>query len=165
MARAEDICTHASPKNYQDYDVVICAGFKRIINEDTLKQSDFLNIHYSKLPHYRGLHSVVWAILNGEETVAVSVHQMTKNIDAGDILTQYNFQLDNKNSAQAMLALNALVEKNLGHTIQQYLDGHLKPTTQEDRKATWVNKRNHEGIVKLISHNLTMNSIVFFALL
>ena len=90
-------------KDYTTYDIVICAGYKNIILPEELEQTDFINIHYSKLPKYRGLHSVAWAILNDEKTIAASIHKMSQDIDAGDILAEYDLPLGDKNSAQLLL--------------------------------------------------------------
>ena len=44
----------------------ICAGYTKIIDKMFLEHNRVINIHYSLLPKYRGLHSIVWAILNNE---------------------------------------------------------------------------------------------------
>lgn len=43
------------------------------------------NMHPGPLPHYAGLNVPSWAIYNGETQHAVTVHEMTAEIDAGTI--------------------------------------------------------------------------------
>ncbi len=58
-------------------DLFVCAGYTEIIKERFVSSNKILNIHYSLLPKYRGLHSTVWAILNGDDKLGLSVHLMT----------------------------------------------------------------------------------------
>ncbi len=47
-----------------------------------------LNVHYSLLPKYRGATPMETALLQGETETGVTVQQMVKELDAGDILAQ-----------------------------------------------------------------------------
>ena len=46
-----------------------------------------LNVHPSLLPKYRGPAPMEWALINGEKETGVSVILMTKEIDAGNIIS------------------------------------------------------------------------------
>lgn len=56
--------------------LVITAGYKPLIPQEVIEKSKIINIHYSLLPKYRGLHSIIWALLNGEEYVGYSIHEI-----------------------------------------------------------------------------------------
>ena len=45
-------------------DIVITSGYKPIIQNTNLSKAQFLNIHYALLPKYRGMHPIVWSIIN-----------------------------------------------------------------------------------------------------
>ncbi len=45
----------------------------------------FFNLHPGKLPEYSGLNPISWSILNGEKHHYVTLHWITKKIDAGPI--------------------------------------------------------------------------------
>lgn len=47
-----------------------------------------VNAHMGDLPRYRGNATPNWAIINGEEKVVVTLHQMATELDAGAILLQ-----------------------------------------------------------------------------
>lgn len=47
----------------------------------------FLNVHVSKLPRFRGMNNVEWALFHGERLWA-TVHRIAPGIDTGDILLQ-----------------------------------------------------------------------------
>jgi len=61
-----------------------------------------INYHDSPLPKYAGLHATSWAILNGETQHAVSWHVMDEVIDAGDILKQASFPIDDTDTALSL---------------------------------------------------------------
>jgi methionyl-tRNA formyltransferase len=47
-----------------------------------------LNMHGSLLPHFRGRSPINWAILKGATETGASLHYMTENPDAGDVVDQ-----------------------------------------------------------------------------
>lgn len=51
------------------------------------------NLHFSKLPEYRGIHPVSWAIINGEKSTGVTVHKIDYGIDTGDIILQRDVEI------------------------------------------------------------------------
>jgi phosphoribosylglycinamide formyltransferase-1 len=69
---------------------IALAGFMRILSpEFTGKWSGrILNIHPSLLPKYRGLDTHKRAIDAGETSSGCSVHLVTEELDAGDVVAQ-----------------------------------------------------------------------------
>jgi hypothetical protein len=47
-----------------------------------------LNVHTAALPKYRGVQPVVRAFLADDSTIGVSIHTMTPEIDAGEVVAQ-----------------------------------------------------------------------------
>lgn len=125
----------------------ICAGYKPIIPEPELRKRPFINVHYSPLPKYRGMHPVAWAIINGEKEHGLTIHLMNRYIDDGPILAQFLLDIREKNSFQVMTECNAIVEEKLGAIITSYLDGAIQPQPQDKSLATWVPKRNLDDCV------------------
>ena len=44
-----------------------------------------LNMHGGKIPHYRGANVLQWAIINGENELGITWHEMVEQVDAGTI--------------------------------------------------------------------------------
>jgi methionyl-tRNA formyltransferase len=77
----------------------------------TFKMGGF-NIHSSLLPLYRGVHPVSWALINGEETVGVSIHHLTESVDAGPILLRGKLRISAADDIKSLTArLNKLSAK------------------------------------------------------
>lgn len=74
----------------KDIDFIISCSFDRIFGYQILELPKILplNIHPSLLPKYRGVKPLENAIVNGETETGVTLHILTKELDAGDIILQ-----------------------------------------------------------------------------
>jgi len=59
-----------------------------------------LNLHTSKLPHYRGMLPSFWVMLNDETETAVSVFAVDEGIDTGPVLAQLPLKIKGLSQAQ-----------------------------------------------------------------
>ncbi|MDR3623553.1 MAG: amino acid adenylation domain-containing protein [Chlamydiales bacterium] len=73
-----------------------------------------INYHDSPLPAYAGVHATSWAILNNEKKHGITWHIITEQIDAGGIVKQVIFPIDNGETA---LSLNI---KCYQHALQSF---------------------------------------------
>lgn len=73
------------------FDLVVLAGYMRIIPEDVLKEmGKVINIHPSLLPAFKGsANAIKDAFLAGVKVSGVSVHWVTSDVDGGEIIAQY----------------------------------------------------------------------------
>ncbi|HET7459458.1 MAG TPA: formyltransferase family protein [Gemmatimonadaceae bacterium] len=53
-----------------------------------------INLHCGKLPFYRGAPPAFWELYQGEREVGVTIHRVTAGLDAGPMLAQEVFPLD-----------------------------------------------------------------------
>ena len=126
-------------------ETIIFAGYKPLVPHDVIINNNCVNIHYSLLPKYRGLHATVWTILNDEDYVGLTIHQMTDFIDDCPIIHQYKMENDRvKTCTEYMELLNAYISENLGQIINDYIEGRISLKVNDKSEATWVGKRNHE---------------------
>jgi len=125
--------------------VIVFAGYTPIVPNSVIHNNTCINIHYSLLPKYRGLHSTVWAILNDENYLGLSIHIMTESIDAGDIIYQYRVENDRiRTSVDYMQHFNEHVALFLGQVMSDFLDGRISLIPNPKSLATWVGRRNHD---------------------
>jgi phosphoribosylglycinamide formyltransferase-1 len=73
-----------------DAGTIALAGFMRILSPWFINEwrGHILNIHPSLLPKYRGLDTHERAIAAGDSVSGCSVHLVTEELDAGDVLGQ-----------------------------------------------------------------------------
>lgn len=69
-------------------DLVVVVAFGHILPEKILKIPTFgaINIHASLLPKYRGPAPIQRSIINGDTETGITIMQMDKGLDTGDIL-------------------------------------------------------------------------------
>jgi len=142
LMRPSDTLLHSLSilENY----VIVCAGYSKLITSAVLKKNIIINTHPSLLPEYRGMHSLVWAILNEAAEFGFSIHLMNSEIDDGDILAQCRVQNQGQDSAQLWQIFDSYVRDNLADVVLRFISGNLKPIPQDRNKATWVPRRNLE---------------------
>ena len=77
-------------------DLGVVASFNKKLPKELLQltKDGFINLHPSKLPEYRGGNPYSHVIMNGETQSAITLHFMDEGFDTGDIISQYNFNLD-----------------------------------------------------------------------
>lgn len=67
----------------------ICTGFNQIFKKKLIESLiDFVNIHPSLLPYYRGPTPIEWCIKNEERYTGWTLHRINEKIDDGEILYQ-----------------------------------------------------------------------------
>ena len=79
-------------------EIIFSLGSPKIFGPEllALPSKGCLNIHSSLLPRYRGVNPNFWVLANGEEVTGVTIHYMTPQIDAGDILFQERILIGEK---------------------------------------------------------------------
>jgi phosphoribosylglycinamide formyltransferase 1 len=77
-------------------DLLVLAGFMRIIDADALKPwaGRMINIHPSLLPKYRGLHTHRRALKAGDREHGASVHYVTAELDGGPVIAQATLTIE-----------------------------------------------------------------------
>lgn len=112
VSDAELLCQHGC-------EMLICAAYPYKIPDGVLARFKYaINIHPSLLPEGRGPWPMPWAILNQLKTTGVTIHNLSRNIDHGDILLQESFSIDESEnleslSAKTQIAANKLIKKFL----------------------------------------------------
>ncbi|MBI1404158.1 MAG: phosphoribosylglycinamide formyltransferase [Porphyrobacter sp.] len=71
-------------------DHIVLAGYMRILSDGFVARWEgrMLNIHPSLLPQYKGLDTFARAIAAGDSHAGASVHLVTSELDAGEVLAQ-----------------------------------------------------------------------------
>jgi folate-dependent phosphoribosylglycinamide formyltransferase PurN len=84
-------------------DILLSIAYPEIIRDAVLGSFPHggINFHCGPLPHYRGANPLFWCMLRGESQSAVTIHRMRAKVDAGPILAQQFFRLDDLDSLDA----------------------------------------------------------------
>lgn len=85
-------------------DLILLAGFMRVLSADFINQSvaPMINLHPSLLPVYKGLDTHQRVIRAGDRYHGCSVHVVTAELDAGQVLTQAMLSVSSKDNAEQL---------------------------------------------------------------
>jgi len=94
---------------------IVLAGYMRILSDAFVTRWDgrILNIHPSLLPKYKGLDPHARAIAAGDSHGGASVHLVTPELDAGEVLAQAKVAITPGDTADSLQARVKLAEHQL----------------------------------------------------
>ena len=69
-------------------DLIVLAGYMRVIKNPSKFSAPMINVHPSLLPKYKGLYAVEQAMEAGEDITGCTVHYVNEELDGGDIILQ-----------------------------------------------------------------------------
>ncbi|GAA3989010.1 formyltransferase family protein [Mucilaginibacter dorajii] len=73
-------------------DVIFFLGYSNKVDIEQLSgvPKGIYNIHFGKLPQFRGPSPVFWQIKKGEASIGLAIHQMTDKLDSGPVVWEHN---------------------------------------------------------------------------
>ncbi|MGH8307817.1 MAG: methionyl-tRNA formyltransferase [Gammaproteobacteria bacterium] len=129
-------------------DVMIVAAYGLLLPNAVLGMPQYgcINIHASLLPRWRGAAPIQRAILTGDAETGITLMQMARGLDTGDILDMRRITIHDDDTAQtlhdrlAILGAEALLK-----LLAQLPD--VQPVPQDDAQATYAEKLTREEAV------------------
>ncbi|MCH9031303.1 MAG: methionyl-tRNA formyltransferase [candidate division Zixibacteria bacterium] len=127
-------------------DIFVVVAF-RILPEEvfTIPPHGSVNLHASLLPKYRGAAPINWALIEGEKETGLSVFQLKRKVDTGDVLLQERVEI---NSADTFTTLSERMSRLAGPLLAKSLDliesGGAIPQRQDSSLASKAPKLTPE---------------------
>ena len=155
-------------KIFYKYDLIISFGYRHVIHSSIIKncKRPILNLHTSYLPHNRGAHPNFWSFMDNTPK-GVTIHEINKKIDAGNIIVQKKFKINIKKRKFSSFKktynflfkeIENLFEKN----IRKILSNNYSSYKQKG-KATSHHKSNLPKSLKLWNVNILKYKKFFFS--
>lgn len=120
----------------EDPDCVVVSSHNRILGARLLRLCRYVNVHYSPLPAYRGRAAINWAIINGEPATAITIHVMSPEVDAGNVLFQRSIAIGPGDTAHDVLTrLNGIQREVLGGTVARHIAGYAGEPQDESLRS------------------------------
>lgn len=124
-------------------DIFVIAAFGQLLSEEILNMPEFgcINIHASLLPAYRGAAPIQWVIINGESETGVTIMQMAKGLDTGDMLCKKVVPIDSKETGESLH--DKLMEAGaqlIVEALPKIERGELIPEKQDDSLSSYASR-------------------------
>jgi len=146
------------PTNNEELEVILekhqptlclVIAYGMIFPEQLVNKYNFINIHGSLLPKYRGPSPVQSCLLNGDKVSGVTLMKIGKGIDDGDMISAKTTTISNTETAGSLfekletISIDLLMEQLPNYTKWAY-------TKQDETKATHTKKiKKEDGNVSL----------------
>tara|TARA_B100000575_G_scaffold286424_1_gene283184 strand:- start:596 stop:1156 length:561 start_codon:yes stop_codon:yes gene_type:complete len=117
-------------------DLIVLAGYMRIIKNPSAFPAPMINIHPSLLPKHKGLNAVDQALESGDKITGCTVHYVNEELDGGQIIDQ-----------SVVIICPDDTSESLQHRIQK-AEHRLLPLVINHTNFMECNKLAHEAIIK-----------------
>lgn len=132
--------------DWSQYSVGIVSSFSLFIPPLIINQIPLINIHPSHLPEWRGPAPIQYSLLSGQQSTGVSIIDLhPKTIDAGSILIQEPFEIQNRDRIYYRELEDSLAD----------LGGLLAARVLNDFDHFWRNKTDQEPQNCFHSHKIS----------
>lgn len=122
-------------------DIFVVAAFGQILSEEILNMPKYgcVNIHASLLPKYRGAAPIQWSIIDGEKETGVTIMQMDKGLDTGDILFQTKVPITKEETGASLFDKLAKAGAELiVEALAKIEKGEVHPVKQDDNNSCYA---------------------------
>ncbi len=129
-----------------EVDTVVVAAYGALIPNELLDRADWINVHPSLLPRWRGAAPVERAIMEGDAETGVSIIRLVEELDAGPVGAMADFPIGLDDDAGAVFARSADMASELLDSVlalRQFEPQEGDPTYAEkigpaDRELDWA---------------------------
>ncbi len=132
-------------------ELFVVSSYGKIIPETWLSipSRASLNVHPSLLPKYRGAAPINWPILNGDKETGISIAEVTRDLDAGDIFHQICVPLDDSiDAAELRQRLAEISSRALHQALEAAEKNKLQRIPQDSKLATYARKlKKQDGAI------------------
>ncbi|MGT2636408.1 methionyl-tRNA formyltransferase [Streptococcus ratti] len=120
-------------------DGIVTAAFGQFLPMKLIDSVGFaVNVHASLLPKYRGGAPIHYALINGDKEAGVTIMEMVKEMDAGDMVAKASIPVADEDNVGTMFEkLSVLGRDLLLKTLPAYISGDLVPKPQDESQATF----------------------------
>jgi phosphoribosylglycinamide formyltransferase-1 len=110
-----DAWNHALAEQIAGYgaDLVVLAGFMRLLAPNVVRRFRIVNTHPSLLPAFPGVHAIRDALAAGVDTTGVTVHWVDEGIDTGPVIAQIEVPVAAGDDEESLRARVQTAEKPL----------------------------------------------------
>lgn len=126
-----------------DLDYLVVAAYGLILPGSilSLPKLGCLNVHASLLPRWRGASPIQQAILAGDALTGITIMQMDRGLDTGDILALYPCTIELHETAETLeRRLADLGAEGLLETLKALELDQVVPQKQDDTQASYAGK-------------------------
>lgn len=121
-------------------DVNVLAGYSHIVSQEFIDASEIMtiNTHAGELPGMRGSSPLNWALIEGRDSVTLSIIQVTRAVDGGDVLAERHIRTTYSTTiADLQDEANRLFPEMLVEVLNSIASRSLRKRRQEESQRAY----------------------------
>jgi len=118
-------------------DVAVVVAYGRLIRMNVLTKIPMVNIHFSKLPRWRGAAPVERALLAGDESTAVTIMTVAEALDEGDVWASQNVAIEGADTVESLWASMSEIGARL---LIDTIAGGFRDPIEQTGEVTYAKK-------------------------
>lgn len=147
----------------KETDLIVTAAYGQFLPTSFLNSAKIaaVNVHGSLLPKYRGGAPIQYAVINGDAETGITIMEMVKQMDAGDMYAQESLPITDADTMGTMFEKLAVLGSDLLlATLPKIIAGTATKTPQDEALVTFSPniKKEEEQITTALTatqaHNL-----------
>lgn len=121
----------------EDCEVFISVMYDTLLTPEFLAGRRSYNFHPGLLPQYRGSGAFSWAIINEEKETGVTLHEIDKHIDHGNIIERASFPISSDDTAETLFrTAEKKIESMFRAWLPRLIDGAYESSPQNEAEAS-----------------------------
>ncbi len=140
LAKHKNVAITETPMTPEDIDDLIAqgchlflsAGYPSKIPPISEDKAFAINVHPTYLPRARGVMPLPYVLMHDHEAAGFSIHKMTQEFDAGDILYQQRIMIDDNTDIETLSARIGVYSPHAVSQVVQNIDEHWNNASPQD---------------------------------
>lgn len=168
LAKEFKIPVHKTNSNKQIYelvvktspDAVVISSYNKILEQELLSSSTFINIHHGDLPRFRGRANSNWAIILGRTEIGLTFHEAITDLDAGRIYAQYMVSIEKEDTVKTVYKkFNKIIEEGLSSIVNKVLNGY-KGREQKGKPTYCCTRLPNDGLIDWTKTSVEIHNFI-----
>jgi len=84
------------------YELIILAGFMRVLSPSFVQKYKIINIHPSLLPKFKGLHAIEQALEAKVSHTGITIHYVDEGVDTGKVIYQQKCHISSEDTVATL---------------------------------------------------------------
>lgn len=121
-------------------DLLVSVAASQIFKRDLLAVPRLacVNVHTGPLPEYRGMMPVFWQMYDRRQSITVTLHTMTPDIDVGSVLLQREVPLEGERNLDLVIRkMKREGARSLVELLERYETGTVEPVAMDPCQARY----------------------------
>ncbi|CAN5196000.1 hypothetical protein BH09BAC6_BH09BAC6_28270 [soil metagenome] len=152
FCNANRIAVHLEDKKEELYqwqqffepDIIFVTGYSHKIQVEQLSgvSKGIYNIHFGKLPEFRGPSPVFWQLKKGLRDIGLSIHQLSDKLDSGAVVWEYFLKNEDYHSYNYVnYIFSEMQVQGVAHILEHvYRNEIVNKKPQDENKAKYFKK-------------------------